>query len=104
MVEGVSVREFARKIGVSHVTVLRWLRDGYITRRPDGLIDAEIAAESLAAWGLPRHRFEAGGAGGEYRVSLAEIMAAPFSAAAQAVIDEVAAIDVDALLRPADDR
>ena len=50
MVEGVSVREFARKIGVSHVTVLRWLRDGYITRRPDGLIDAEIAAESLASW------------------------------------------------------
>ncbi|SUS08668.1 hypothetical protein DF3PA_350018 [Candidatus Defluviicoccus seviourii] len=104
MIEGVSIHVFAQLMGVSRPAVRRWLRLGYIALRPDGTIDAAAAEAALAAWGLPRHRFETGGAGGEYRVSLAEIMAAPFSAAAQAVIDEVAAIDVDALLWPADDR
>jgi len=102
MVEGVSVREFARMVGVSHVTVLRGLRDGYIVRRPDGLIDAEIAAKTLAALGLPRHRFETGADGGGCRLTLAQAMAAPFSASAQAVVDEVAAVDLDELLRPSE--
>ena len=98
-IEGVSVREFARKIGVSHVTVLRWLRDGYITRRPaDGLIDPAAAEAALASWGLPRHRFEAGG-GAEVRLTLAQALAWPFTAEAEAAVAEV----VDDLLRPIDD-
>jgi len=96
IIEGVSVREFARKIGGAHVTVLRWLRDGYIALQPDGTIDAAAAEAALASWGLPRHRFEAGGAGGEIRMTLAEAMAAPFTAAAEAA--------VAAVLRPIDER
>ncbi len=98
MIEGVSVRAFARKTGVSHVTVLRWLRDGYIVRRPDGLIDPVDAERRLAEFGLPRARFEGGA--GECRMTLSQAMALPFTADAEAAVAEV----VDDLLRPADDR
>ena len=94
MIEGVSIHVFARMMGVSRPAVRRWLRLGYITRRPDGLIDAEIAAESLRAWGLPRHASQPGAAG-ECRMTLAEAMALPSSPAAEAA--------VAAVLRPADE-
>jgi len=64
-------------MGVSHVTVLRWLRDGYIARYPDGLIDAADAERLLADFGLPRARFEAGNSAAQYRVSVEDVLAAP---------------------------
>lgn len=86
-------------MGVSHTTVRRWLRDGYYEPRPDGTIDAAAAEQALTAFGLPRHRFEGGG---EYRVSLAEILARPavdpFSPAAETVVAKVLAVDVSELV------
>lgn len=95
MIEGVSIHEFARMMNVSRPAVRRWLRLGYIVRRPDGTIDPVDAERRLAEFGLPRHRFEAGGAGGEIRMTLAEAMALPSSAAAEAA--------VAAVLRPIDE-
>ena len=93
MIEGVSIHEFARMMGVSRPAVRRWLRCGYFSLLPDGTLDAAAAEAALAAWGLPRARYQA--AGGEIRMTLAEAMAAPFSPAAEAA--------VAAVLRPADE-
>lgn len=102
MRESVSVRTFARMMNVSHTTVRRWLRDGYFEPRPDGTIDAADAERRLAEFGLPRYRFEGGGAAAETRVSLREVLARPsidpFSAAAEAVIADVLAVDVSELV------
>lgn len=49
MKEGLSIRAYARLKGVSHVTILRHIRDGAIRRAvlPDGKIDAEIADREI---------------------------------------------------------
>ncbi len=40
---GVSVREYARRRGVSHVAVLKAIKAGRISREPDGTIEPETA-------------------------------------------------------------
>jgi len=40
---GVSVREYARRRGVSHVAVLKAIKAGRISRGPDGTIEPETA-------------------------------------------------------------
>ena len=97
MIEGVSIHEFARMMGVSRPAVRRWLRCGYFSLLPDGTLDAAAAEAALAAWGLPRARYQA--AGGEIRMTLAQALAWPFTAEAEAAVAEV----VDDLLRPIDD-
>jgi hypothetical protein len=44
---GLSIRAYARQRGVSHVAVLRAVKQGRVTLEPDGTIDA---AKADASW------------------------------------------------------
>ncbi len=47
MIVGLSIRAYARQRGVSHVAVLRGVKQGRITLEPDGTVDA---AKADASW------------------------------------------------------
>jgi len=56
---GVSLREYARRRGVSHVAVLKAVRAGRLTPEPDGSIDPEKADAQWEASTDPARRPEA---------------------------------------------
>lgn len=45
---GISIREYARRKGVSHVAVIKWIDRGLVTPLEDGKIDPEAADQQLA--------------------------------------------------------
>lgn len=47
---GVSVRAFARSVGVSHTAIQKAIKAGRITAQPDGTLDPEAAGNEWAAY------------------------------------------------------